>query len=70
MRAGDRSDDICNHLDSEITMTVTISNTPCCVDNTHQHFVLVALNHFNIRITGAAQKMDTITPNWTYNLPV
>jgi hypothetical protein len=70
MRGGGLNDDICNRLDPEITMKVTISNVPWCADNTHYHFVLVALNYFNIRITGAAPELDTITPNWTYNLLV
>jgi hypothetical protein len=51
MRVGKLSDDICNRIDPEITMKVTISNVPWCVDNTLQQFVSVALNHFNIRIT-------------------
>jgi hypothetical protein len=34
MRVGELSDDICNHLDSKITMNVTISNVPWCVNNT------------------------------------
>jgi hypothetical protein len=34
MRLGELSDDICNRLDSEITMKVTISNVPSCVNNT------------------------------------
>jgi hypothetical protein len=33
-RAGERSDDIFNRLDSEMTMKVTISNVPWCVDDT------------------------------------
>jgi hypothetical protein len=65
MTVGELSDAICNRLDQEITM-VTISSVPWCVDNTRYHFVLIALNHFNIRITGATPKLDTITPNWTY----
>jgi hypothetical protein len=64
------SDDISNRLDSEITKKVTISNVPCCVNSTLQHFVLVAQNHLNIRITGAAPQLDTITPNWMQNLLV
>jgi hypothetical protein len=34
MRLGELSDDICNRLDSEITMKVTISNVPRCVNKT------------------------------------
>jgi hypothetical protein len=34
MRVGELSDDICNRLDSEITMKVTISKVPWCVNNT------------------------------------
>jgi hypothetical protein len=34
MRLGKLSDDICNRLNSEITMKVTISNVPRCVNNT------------------------------------
>jgi hypothetical protein len=34
MRVGELSDDICNRLDSEITIKVTISNVPWCVNNT------------------------------------
>jgi hypothetical protein len=34
MRLGELSDDICKRLDSEITMKVTISNVPRCVNNT------------------------------------
>jgi hypothetical protein len=64
------SNDICNRLNPEITMKVTILNVPWCVDSTLYHFVLIALNHFNIRGTGAAPKLDTITPNRTYNLLV
>jgi hypothetical protein len=70
MRLGELSDDICNRLDSEITMKVTISNVPRYVNNALQYFVLVAWNHLNIRITGAAPELDTTTPNWTYNLLV
>jgi hypothetical protein len=70
MRVGELSDDICNRLNSEITTKVTISNVPRCVNNTLYDFVLVALNHLNIRITGATSELDTITPNWTYNLLV
>jgi hypothetical protein len=33
LSVGELSDDICNRLDSEITM-VTISNVPWCVNNT------------------------------------
>jgi hypothetical protein len=68
-RLGELCDDICNCLDSEITM-VTISKVPGHVNNTLEYFVLVALNHLNIRITGAAPELNTITPNWTYNLLV
>jgi hypothetical protein len=68
MRADELRDDICNGLDPEITMNVAISNVPCCVYNTYYHFILAVLNHFNIRITGAAPKLDTIAPNWTYTL--
>jgi hypothetical protein len=70
MRLGELSDDICNCLDSEITMKVTISNVPRCVNNTLQSFFLVALNHLNIGFTSAAPELDTITPNWSYNLLV
>jgi hypothetical protein len=63
MRLGELGDDICNQLNSEITMKVTISNVPQCGNNTLQYFVLVALNHLNIRITGTAPELDTITPN-------
>jgi hypothetical protein len=70
MRLGELSDDICNRLDSEIPMKVATSNVPWFVNNTFEHFFLVALNHLNIRITGAAPELDTITPNWTYNLLV
>jgi hypothetical protein len=70
MRAGELSDDICNCLDPKITMKIALSNVPWCVNNILQHFVLVALNHFNIRNTGIAPKLDIITPNWTYNLLV
>jgi hypothetical protein len=34
MRVGELSDDICNHLDPEIMMKLTISNVPWCVNNT------------------------------------
>jgi hypothetical protein len=51
-------------------MKVTISNVPWCVNNTLYYLVFVALNHLNIRFTSAAPKLDTITPNWTYNLLV
>jgi hypothetical protein len=44
MRLGGLSNDICNRLDSEITMKVTISNVPRYVNNALQYFVLVALN--------------------------
>jgi hypothetical protein len=67
MRLGELRDDICNRLDSEITMKVTISNVPRCVNNTLVLF-LVALNRLNIKITGAGPELDTITPNSTYNL--
>jgi hypothetical protein len=70
MRLGERSDDICNRLDSEIRMKVSISKVPWCVNNTLWHFVLVALNYLNIIITGSAPELDTIIPNWTYNLLV
>jgi hypothetical protein len=70
MRLVELSYDICNRLDSEITMKVTISNVPRCVNSTLQYFVLVALDHSNIRIIGAAPELDTITPSWTYNLLV
>jgi hypothetical protein len=33
MRDGELSDDICNRLDSEIMMEVTILNVPWCVNN-------------------------------------
>jgi hypothetical protein len=46
MRVGELGDDICNCIDPEITMKVTISNVPWCINNTLQHFVLVAMNHF------------------------
>jgi hypothetical protein len=49
MRLGELSDDIYNRLDSEVTMKVTILNVPLCVNNTLQYFVLVALNHLNIK---------------------
>jgi hypothetical protein len=39
MRAGRHSDDICNHLDAEITMKVTILNVPWCIDSIS--FVLI-----------------------------
>jgi hypothetical protein len=61
MRLGELSDDICNRLDSEITMKVTISNVPRCVNNRLQYFVLVALNHLNIGFTSAAPELDNIT---------
>jgi hypothetical protein len=32
MRLGELSDDICNRLDPEITMKVTVSNVPWCVN--------------------------------------
>jgi hypothetical protein len=65
MRVGELSDDICNRLDPEVTMKVTVAKVPWCVDYTLQHFVLIALNHLNNRLTGAAPKLATITPNWT-----
>jgi hypothetical protein len=34
MIVGELSDDICNRLDSEITMKATISNVPWCINNT------------------------------------
>jgi hypothetical protein len=34
MRVGEHSDYICNLLNPEITMKVTISNVPWCVKNT------------------------------------
>jgi hypothetical protein len=67
MRLGELSDDICNRLDPEITMKVTISNVPWCVNNT---LVLVPLNQLNIRFTSAAPELDTITANWTCNFLV
>jgi hypothetical protein len=36
----------------------------------HFSTFLVALNHFNDRITVAAPKLGTVAPNWTYNLLV
>jgi hypothetical protein len=69
MRLGELSDDICKRFDSEITM-VTIWNVSWCVNNKLYYFVLVALNHLNIRITNAAPELDTITQNWTYKLLV
>jgi hypothetical protein len=59
MRVGRLSDDLCNHLNPKITMKVTVLNIPWCVDSTLYHFVLIVLNHFNIRITGAGPKLDT-----------
>jgi hypothetical protein len=63
MIVGELSDDICNRLNPEIAMKVTILNVPWCSDSTLYHFVLVALNHFDTRITSPAPKLDTITPN-------
>jgi hypothetical protein len=68
MTVGNLSIDICNHLDPEIMMKVTISYVPWRVDNTLYRRVLIVLNHFNIRITGAAPKLVAITPNWMHNL--
>jgi hypothetical protein len=51
-------------------MKVPILNVPWCLYNTLWHFGLVMLNHFNIRITGAAPKLNIIRLNWTYNLLV
>jgi hypothetical protein len=45
-------------------MKVTVTNIPRRLDNTLYHFVLEALNHLDldVRITGAAPKLDAITP--------
>jgi hypothetical protein len=43
-------------------MKVTVTNIPRSLDNTLYHFVLEELNHLDVRITGAAPKLDTITP--------
>jgi hypothetical protein len=34
MKLGELSDDICDHLNSEITMKANISNLPWCANNT------------------------------------
>jgi hypothetical protein len=70
MRVGEISDNIYNRLDPEISIKVTVSNIPFCVDNTLLHFGFGKLNDFNIRFNGAAPELDTITPNWTYYLLV
>jgi hypothetical protein len=49
-------------------MKVTITNEPRCLHNTLQHFVLESLNHLDVRSTGAAPELDTITPYWTESL--
>jgi hypothetical protein len=70
MRLGELSDEIYNRLDSEITMKVTILHVPRCVNNTLLYFVLVAVNHLNTGFPSAVPELDTITPNWTYDLLV
>jgi hypothetical protein len=41
MRVGKLSDDVCNGLDPEIMIQITILNIPWCVDNAPQHFTEV-----------------------------
>jgi hypothetical protein len=64
------SDDICKPLDRQVKIKATISKVPWCISNTILQIILVLLNDLNIRITGAAPELDTITPNYTYNLLV
>ena len=33
MRGGGLSDDFCNRIDPKVTMKVTVTNVPWCVDN-------------------------------------
>ena len=47
----------------QVTVKVTVSNVPECIDNVPKYFVLESLYDVYITLFGATPQLDTVCPN-------
>ena len=57
-------------LNAEVSIKISVTYIPRCIDNHSQNFVLGTLICLNVLLTGAAPKLYTICSNWFDDLVV